>query len=233
MRDARWTGLAALLLTLPGPAVAQMSIALRAGYAIPRGDAANLGGLGAFHQDDLFGNLIPVQLDASWRLSRGLSAGLFVSYGTGSQGQQLRNLLCSQYACSRVTDIRLGAQGSWSLGPKGPVEPWLGLGAGIEEARFSARNVTFASGNPPPAPAYLTDDIRTAYRGWAVHAEVGADWRVRPDLLVGPYLQVMLGQYRVQDVRFGPAGTVPGNGGIPSNNPHEFVSLGVRAQYDL
>lgn len=233
MRDARWIAVVALLAGLPVPAAAQVTLALRAGYAIPRGEAANLGGLGAFRQGDLFGNLFPIQLDVSWRLASRLSAGLFLSYGTGTQGQLLRNLLCSQYACSRVTDVRFGVQGNWSMGPKGPVEPWLGVGAGIEEARFNADNVTFASGSPPPAPAYLTDDIRAAYRGWAIHAEAGADWRVRTDLLIGPYLQVMLGQYRVQDVRFGPAGTVPGNGGIPSNNPHEFVSVGVRARYDL
>ncbi len=233
MRDARSIGLAELLVGIPVHAVAQMTLALRAGYGVPRGDAASLGGLGAFRQGDLFGNLVPVQMDVSWRLSPRISAGLFASYGIGSQGRQLRQLLCDQYPCSRVTDVRFGAQASWSPGPKGPVEPWLGLGVGIEEARFDARNVTFASGNPPPASAYLTDDIRTAYRGWAVHAEGGADWRLRPDLLVGPYLQVMLGQYRVQDVQFGPAGTVPGNGGIPSNNPHEFISLGVRARYDL
>jgi hypothetical protein len=233
MRGFRRVGLAALVLLLPGLARAQPSLALRAGYAVPRGAAANLGGLGAFDQGDLFGRLLPIQLDASWRFSPRLSAGIFLSYGTAGHGRQLRTLLCNSFSCSSVTDTRLGVQAAWSFGPRGPVEPWVGFGAGIEEARFTARNVTFATGQPPPGPAYLTDDIRTTFRGWAVHADVGADWRFRSDALVGPYAQLMVGQYRVQDIRFGPPGTVPGNGGIPSTNPHEFVAVGVRARYEL
>lgn len=223
----------AVALLAPALAPAQPSLGLRAGYALPRGDAANVGGLGAFTQADLFGRLLPFEVDAVWRLGPHLSAGLFLSYGIATPGRQLKSLLCDQFSCTGLVDTRFGALGTWSFGRQGPVEPWVGLGAGLEEARFRARNVTFATGMPAPAPAYLTDDIRGTYRGWAIHMDVGADWRLRGDLLVGPYVQVVVGQYRVQDIRFGPPGTVPGNGGIPSNNPHEFVSLGVRARYDL
>lgn len=230
MRDALQRGVLVLVLLLPGVAPGQVDLGLRAGYAVPRGTAANLGGLGSFDQRDLMGELIPIQVDAVWRFPHRLTAGVYLSYGYGSPGQQLRSLLCNANPCSRVTDMRFGAQGGWSAGPRGPVEPWVGAGMGYEETSFRVRGLTFPTGT---TPAYITDDIRATLRGWAGHGEVGADWRVRPTALVGPYLQIMVGQYRVQDIRFGPPGLVPGNGGIPSTKAHVLVSLGVRGRYEL
>ena len=49
---------------------------------------------------DLFGDLVPIQVDVTWRLLHRFGAGLFWSYGSGSQGRLLRSLLCERFACT-------------------------------------------------------------------------------------------------------------------------------------
>lgn len=225
---------AAAVVFLPPRSMAQVTVGFRAGYAIPTGDAANVAGFGSFKEKDLYAGVVPLQIEASWRFTPALSAGLYYSYGFATKGSQLDTLVCANASsCSGLYQMRLGAQAAWSFGPQGPVEPWVGLGAGWEAAHFEAKNASFPTGAPPPFDRTPPDTLSGTLRGWELSFQGGADWRASPALALGPFVSVQVGQYRVQDVRYLAPGTVPGNGGIPSAKAHEFITLGVRGKFDI
>jgi len=224
------TLVALALLGAPALGRAQVSLGLRAGYAIPGGDAANLGGLGLFKQSDLFKGVVPLQIEGWWRMTPALAAGLYASYGFASAGSLLQTSVCdASTSCAALRDLRAGAQATWSFGHVGPVEPWVGIGGGYESAHFEGSEATYPNSQPPPAT--ISGDLRGTFRGWEASAQGGADFRLASQVAVGPFVQGSIGQYRVQDVAY--VAPVPGNGGIPSPKPHWFITLGLRGTYDL
>lgn len=234
MRRSSLLGLAAALALFPAPHRAQVVLGLRAGYAFPTGEAAGIGGFGTFKERDLYGGAIPIQVEASWRFNPSFSAGPYLSYGFAWPGSQLKSVVCDQAtSCTGLADIRVGAQAAWSFGLLGPVEPWIGFGAGWETAHFGARNASFPTGLPPPNDRTPPDKLEGSLRGWEISLQGGADWKASPSLAVGPFIQVQVGQYRVQDVRYLAPGTVPGNGGIPTVKSHQFVVVGARGKFEI
>jgi hypothetical protein len=231
MRTAPLLALAAAL-AVPTSPMAQVSLGLRAGYSIPFGDAANVGGFGSFKEKDLFSAVAPLQVEASWRFTPALSAGLYFAYGIGFQGTQLHDLVCANASsCSAIRDLHLGARAAWTFGTVAGVAPWIGLGGGLEAAHFEATRATFPTGLPPPSPPIISGDLDGTFRGWEVMLEGGFDWWATPAVGFGPFVQLQIGQYRVQDVSF--VFPVPGNGGIPEPKPHEFLTVGLRCRLDL
>jgi hypothetical protein len=221
-----------LVLLTPGLAGAQASIGLRTGYAIPGGSAYEQSGLGTFSQRQLATGMIPIQLDAGWRFGGALSMGLYFAYGVGRTGTKL-NELCSTpgASCERPRVIRYGAAAAYGFGQVGPVEPWLGLSAGIESASFKVKNFVYGV-NPGPPPTPRSADLDGTLRGWETQLEGGADYRVGSSLRVGPLLSLGMGQYRVQDIKLSDQGTVAG-GGVDTAKTHTWLTLGVRGRFDL
>ena len=218
------------LLAVPTLATAQVSLGLRAGYAIPAGDAYEVPGFGSFKEKDLAKGMVPLQLDAMWRFSPALSAGLYFGYGFGQAGTQLKSLCATAgSSCDSPTFMRYGVQAAYGFGPQGPVEPWLGLGAGIESASFKVKH--FVYGFIPPSTV-LAADLDGTFRGWNAQLEGGVDWRLGPSFVAGPLLAVGVGQYRVQEVKLSGQGTVSG-GGVDNPKTHEWITIGVRGRFDL
>lgn len=231
MKTTLRAALLALLLA-PAAAPAQVSFGLRAGYAIPFGDAYEQSGFGTFKQSDLTKGLIPLQLDASWRFSPAVSAGLYVSYGFGQAGSQLKTLCATQGAsCDSPSTLRYGVQGAYTFQTGGSFVPWLGLAAGIEQASFGVKNFVYGViPGTPPTP--LVADLKGTLRGWEAGLEGGADYRLSPALAVGPFASFSLGQYTVEDISLSGQGTVAG-GGVDTPKTHEWLTLGVRGRFDL
>jgi len=227
--------LRALLLTLPllpAAAGAQLSLGLRAGYALPTGDAYQQPGFGTFKQKDLAKSATPLQLDVSWRLTPAVSTGVYFSYAPGQVGTKLSTFCATPgSSCDRPAVLRYGAQAAYAFGPAGPVEPWLGLSAGVESASFKVKRFVYgALPGTPPTP--LVADLDGTLRGWDAQLEAGADYRLGSSFLAGPYLSVGRGQYRVQHVTLSDQGTVAG-GGVDGARSHGWVALGLRGRFDL
>jgi len=220
------------LLAVPSLAVAQVSLGLRAGYTFPAGDAYEQTGLGTFKQSDLVKSVIPLQLDASWRFNKSLSAGLYFAYGFGQAGTKLSDMCSTPGAsCDSPTTMHYGAQVAYTLDSAGAAAPWFGLGVGMQSASFKVKGFMYgAIPGTPPIP--LTADLDGTLRGWEGRVEGGADFRVSPSFLVGPLLTIGFGQYRVQDITLSGQGTVAG-GGVDSPKMHELFTLGVRGRFDL
>jgi opacity protein-like surface antigen len=220
------------VLLVPTLAMAQVSLGLRAGYAIPAGEAYEQSGFGTFAQKDLVKGAIPLQLDASWRFTPALSAGLYVTYGFGQAGSKLKEMCSTPGAsCTNPTTLSYGVQAAYGFQTGGSIEPWIGLGAGIQQASFKVKGFIYGlSSVAPPVP--LMSDLSGTLRGWEGRLEGGADFRVGSALRVGPVLTVGFGQYRVEDVSISALGTVAA-GGVDSPKTHELITIGLRGTYDL
>jgi len=224
--------LLAAVLAVPTIAAAQVSLGVRAGYGIPAGDAYERSGIGSFKQSGLAKGVIPIQLDASWRFSRSLSAGLYLGYGFGQTGSKLEELCSTPGAsCDRPNLYRYGVQGAYTFAPIAQVDPWLGLSAGIESATFKVNSFDYSvtAGLPPGT---LVADLDGTLRGWAAEVSGGGDYRLSPNLLAGPFLAFGVGQYTVQHVTLSDQGTVAG-GGVDSAKTHQWLSFGFRGRFDL
>lgn len=220
------------LLLLPSAAAAQVSLGVRAAYALPSGDAYEQPGFGTFKEKDLAKAAVPFQLDATWRFTPALSGGVYFAYGVGQAGSKLSTMCSTAGAsCDRPTSMRYGVEGAYGFAAAGPVEPWLGLAAGVESASFKVKQFTYGViPGTPPTP--LVADLSGTLRGWDARLEGGADYRLGSAFVAGPYLSVGIGQYRVQHVTLSDQGTVAG-GGVDSARSHGWWSLGLRGRFDL
>jgi hypothetical protein len=220
------------VLLLPGLASAQVSLGLRAGYALPFGDAYEQSGLGTFKQSELTKGVLPLQLDATWRFNPSFTAGLYLSYGFGQIGTKLKELCAtSGSSCKDPSIIRYGAQGAYTFEATGKLEPWLGLAIGVEQASFGVKNFVYGT-IPGTPPTVLAADLDGTLRGWEAGVEGGADYRVSPSFAIGPLLSFSVGQYTVQHITLAGQGTVAG-GGVDTAKTHEWLTLGVRGRFDL
>lgn len=219
-------------LVVPTLAPAQVSLGLKVGYGVPAGDAYEQSGFGTFKQSGLARGVVPIQVDASWRFTPALSAGLYYGYGFGRTGSKLEELCSTPSAsCDRPSLVRYGVQGAYTFSPLAQVEPWMGLSAGVEAASFKVKNFVYGViPGAPPTP--LIADLEGTLRGWSAEVSGGADHRFSPNLLAGPFLAYGMGQYTVQHVTLSDQGTVAG-GGVDSAKTHQWLSFGVRGRFDL
>jgi hypothetical protein len=212
-------------LLVPSLAMAQASLGVRAGYAMPLGDAYDLPGQGTIKQKDFSKGAVPLQLDLAWRFTPALSAGVYYSYGFGRTGSGLEELCSAPGAsCDRPAFQRLGLAVTYRFEAMAGVAPWASLGAGWELASFKVKRAVLQG---LPSPVDLVVDLH----GWNVNLQGGVDWRLTPSFAVGPYLQVDASQYTVEHVTL--AGTTIASGGVDSAKLHEWITVGLRGVFDL
>jgi hypothetical protein len=195
---------AALALWAPAPAAAQVALELgaRAGWAFPFGDVQAGEGLSR-----TFAGALPLQIDAAWRFTPELSAGLYLGYAPARLAAPFRGA----FASASGAGLRLGAAGRWRFAPWGGAVPWAGAGAGWEWGLFSVR-------------AGASGTLRLS--GPDLHLEGGAEWAL-PDrrFALGPWVQVAGGQYlTVKAEGAGQASSLS----IRRRSVHGWISLGVR-----
>lgn len=220
---------AAAVLILPAKPQAQVSLGVRAAYAVPTGDALTVAGIGSFSEKDLYEAEMPLQLDVYWRFTRRLSAGVFYSYAFPRRGTQLESF-CEGIpgaSCSRLWNMRVGAQVEYGLMPGEWLEPWLAVGSALDISHFRVDSFSFTT---PLGTA--SGDLDGTLRGWEwVNAQIGADVRLGQNLAFGPYFQFAIGQYTVQHIEL--AGATVAGGGIDEKKTHEWYTFGLRAKLDL
>ncbi len=230
MRKLSLAGLvAAAVLTIPSRPQAQLSVGLRAAYAIPMGDAVSVPGIANYSEKDLFKAELPLQVDLYWRFTRKVSGGLYYSYAPARRGTQLK-AYCEDIpgaSCSRLWDMRVGAQLEYDSMPGEWLNPWLAVGSAFDWAHFRVNG--FAITTPLGA---ASGDLDGSLRGWEwVNAQVGADFKLAPKVALGPYVQFAVGRYTVQHIEL--AGDTVAGGGIDNPKTHEWLTFGLRAKLGL
>ncbi len=193
-----------------------VTLALRAGYALPMGDAVKNEKLA-----DNISGVIPLWLDAGYRIDKSIFVGAYFQYGIGFLNKSkafgggvcdLAGVSCSAY------DLRFGVEGIYRFSPDASFVPWAGIGVGYEIAHLSAE-VAGVQGS-------------ATVRGFEfVNLQVGGDFKVSPAFSVGPYLAFSLGQFSDQKLDFPPQPVVSGS--IPDKATHEWLQFGVKGTYDL
>jgi hypothetical protein len=190
-----------------------VDLGLRLGYGIPLGSSRE----GVSLNDYLKGQ-IPIWVDAGYRFTPNLSAGLYFSYGFSG----LKN--CPDGADCSAHDMRVGIEGQYRLMPNESIDPWLGVGVGLEWAGTSV------SGGGLSASATISGVEFLSLQG-------GADFNVADGLGVGPFVSFSLGQYNSYSsdcsAPAGFAAACPGSGDIDQKALHEWLMFGVRGVYGL
>ncbi|HVU06051.1 MAG TPA: outer membrane beta-barrel protein [Polyangiaceae bacterium] len=207
-------GLAAVTLLGAGAAAAAPNdagpdLGLRLGYGIAMGDAAK----NAAMSDGVKGQ-IPIWIDAGYRFNPNIMAGLYFSYGFA----QLADKACPSGADCSAHDMRLGIQGQYRFSPGENINPWVGVGFGLEWAGYSA-----SAGGA---------EAKSSFNGIEfLDLQGGADFKVADCLGIGPFLSFSLGQYNSGSVTVPGLGTVDGD--ITNKAMHEWLMFGVRGVFEL
>lgn len=186
-------------------------LGLRLGYGIPMGKAA--GGADGGNLSDGISGQIPIQLDLGYMVTPNLMLGLYGQYSFGMLGKQVSDSCdANQVDCS-ASGIRVGVQGQYHFSPSEAINPWLGLGIGYEW------NTISMSSNGVSADSKYSGFEFATLQG-------GADFRVLPNLGVGPFVSFSLGE-------FSSASALGRDVDIQEKAIHEWLTLGVRGAFYL
>ena len=196
----------------PPPPESGFTVGLRLGLALPVGTLTSGAPL-----TDFYSVMIPIQLDAGYRLNRRLYLGAYFQVGIiatagGSEA-------CKETSSCSAYDLRFGADVEYRVKPESPLGPWVGAGLGYEVILASATYTAGGSGS-------------TTIGGLEfLHVAGGLDFHVTPSLTAGPYLEASMGEF----LTFSSSSPLLPNdsGNYPNPRPHEWVGLGVRGRFDL
>jgi len=199
-----------------------IEVGLRAGYAIPLGDAVGAPSGGqSTSLSNAFSGMIPIQVDAGYRFTPNMMVGAFFQYGIGmiATGNGSLGAACNQsgVSCSG-SDLMFGAQFHYHLMPDQTIDPWAGIGVGYEIANLSASAGGQSTG--------------TSFSGFQfVNLQIGGDYKVMPNLGVGPFVMFSLGEYSGCSYSGGAASGTSCS--IQNTAMHEWLTFGIRGAYDI
>lgn len=219
MRLSTWikSGILAAATLAAAPALADdgsaVSVGARIGYGIPLGKAAdNTNG----DLSKSISGMVPLMLDAGYKFNPNIYVGAYFMYGIGFVPSDATGCGQNGVSCS-VHDLRFGVNAHYHLMPDQTIDPWFGLGVGYEILSASA-----SGGN---------QSISSSVKGFEfVSLQGGADYKVMPNLGVGPFLSFSLGKYTTQSID---GGSATQSGDIQNTAFHEWLLLGVRGVYDI
>ena len=206
-----------------------LALGLRVGYGIPMGDTGGVTGKEssnvALH--DVVSGMVPLWFDVGYRFTPALYAGAFFQYGFAFVNDQ-RNAECKQGVSCSAHDIAFGANLHYHALPQGIFDPWLGAGFGYEVLTVNESGTSTSLGTSLPVE-----------RSWKAKGfqflilEAGGDFKATPDLAVGPFVNFALGQYSGWSNHQTIDGMPEDQSGDLPGATHEWLTLGVRGQYNL
>jgi hypothetical protein len=189
-----------------------LELGLRTGYAIPFGDRVS-----ATPITDTIKGAVPAWFDVGYRFNPNMYVGGYVQYGFGfiNNGDKI-GCSTSGYSCS-LNIVMFGADFHYHLLPYQEWDPWVGVGFGYETFTLSVSSQIGSASSGDNGVQFF-------------NVQAGADYKVMPNLGVGPFVMFGLGQYS-NCSSSGP--NVPSGCSIPQTALHEWLTLGVRGAYDI
>jgi hypothetical protein len=184
------------------PVAKGIEVGLRTGYSIPFGIADPTGNINKIAESDLFTGRIPLWLDVGYRVSPHFLVGAYVTYGVLLINGAKTGCNQSDTSCS-AHDLSFGIDAHYHLLPDRRLDPWFGIGFASEAL---SKSIT-QSGQS-------TSASKTGIQFFNV--QTGLDYKVAPNLGVGPFVMLSVGEYSVQDAVL-----------------HEWLTIGVRGAYDI
>jgi hypothetical protein len=193
------------------PAPAGPIFALRAGVGIATGDVER----GGPEVRDLVDRKLPLGLEIGYRFGPRVWGELFFELAPASAASSL----CAAGADCTASDARIGLAVLLRLAPRSFLDPWVGVGLGVE--------VMNAKG---------WDAATSSEREWSWAGvelplvEAGVDVAVTDRLGVGPWASMTVARFTSESVEAG-SGTTSGK--IQDRATHGWLSGGVKATLKL
>jgi opacity protein-like surface antigen len=186
-----------------------VELGLRVGYGLPLGDAVKDGKL-----SDGFSGQVPIWLDVGYRINKNIYAGVYFAYGFAFLN---KDKACPGGADCSASDMRFGVNAHYHIMPDQAFDPWVGIGIGYEIAGLKAS----AGGQ----------EFKATYSGLEfVNLQVGGDYKVSPQLAVGPFVALSIAQY--SSYKTDPE--LPGaDSTIKDKAIHEWLTIGVKGTFGL
>ncbi len=183
-----------------------VNLGLRTGYSIALGDSVANSKL-----SDGISGAIPLHLDATYAITPTINAGLYFGYGIGMAGSKSP----PDGVTVKNSTLAYGLQANM-LFPSEGISGWAGVFGGLEsgtsEQSLGTQSATFT------------------ISGWQAGVQGGADWKVAPSLVVGPFASLAFGQYGSLKSE-SPKGTDTAD--ITDKGTHEWLTIGIRGSYGL
>ena len=121
--------------------------------------------------------MVPLWIDAGWRVNPNLFLGAFVAYGIGVD---------KNFPGTSGHDVRFGIQAQLNTSLEEPLSAWAGLGLGYEVLEVSS---------PGPMTAY----------GWEYfNVQAGVDVSTGTAIRVGPFVAFTVGEFLRETFSGGP-----------------------------
>jgi hypothetical protein len=212
-----------------------LALGLRVGYAIPMGKAgvvpAQDGGATDTSNDglhDTIKGMVPIWFDAGYRINPALYVGAFFQYGFGLVNKD-KNEICNQGLSCSAHDIAFGANVHYHILPDAQFDPWVGLGLGYELVTASE------SGSATIENTTFNVDGSATLKGFQfLILEAGGDFKATPDFAVGPFVNFALGEFTSWSSTATVSGTTQDQSGdLQDTGLHEWLTIGLRGQYNL
>jgi hypothetical protein len=195
------------------PVMRGLQLGVRIGYSLPTGHLGGDSGNANTALSDLETAIVPLGLDAGFRLSPQVYVGGTAAWAPGTDANAPNPCKSSAVSCSRH-DVQLRAEARYYFAPHERVGGWFAVGAGWEVATFSqtvaATTTTATRTGPVLADFQLGFDIRSERTA------------------VGLYLGVSLATFMTQGVN--PA-SPPVPTWIHDQVFHEWITFGIRGSY--
>lgn len=210
-------GLALAGATAAGSARADggaVELGLRSGYSIPLGSAAGAAGGGSsLAMSDLLNGVVPIWIDAGYRLNPNIYIGADFQYGIALINNDKTGCGQPGASCS-ANDIMFGVDFHYHLMPDQIFDPWGGVGVGYEILNLSQGQ-----------------DSEGLNGFQFLNLQLGADYKAMPNLGIGPFLMFSMGQFSNCSQSSG--GMSNPNCKIDNQALHEWLTIGIRGAYDI
>ena len=169
---------------------------------------------------DTWSGAIPLGVDARWRFTPALSAGVYFQWNPAFVASNFCNTGTAGGASScSGSDLRLGIEVMYGFNPSG-MNPWVSLGTGWQWTNVSA-TVMGSSGG-------------VTFSGWEYfNVQAGVDFPLSKLFALGPYLGYFGGTYTTMSAT-GNA-TLDGPSTIPSDMRtfHGWFQIGAKGTFNF
>lgn len=204
-----------------------LAIGARVAYAVPFGDAQQFNYANDTRNISMSAQqrgMLPIWFDLGYRFNRSLFLGLFYQYAPTFPlshscvlPSTIANPVNGELTCDGF-EQRFGVEVQYHLRPTEMVDPWIGLGLGVE---MSQLNYSQGQGQDTGS-----------FQAWAPQADLqlGADLGFSKRIPVGPFVDLSLAQFGTENTYD------PNNHGSPvafNAKLHGWFTFGLRAQFNL
>ena len=166
--------------------------------------------------------MVPIWLDLGYRVNPSIYVGGFFQYGFGFVNKD-KSPGCNQGLNCSVHDIAFGADIHYHILPAAQFDPWVGAGVGYEILGVSLSGAVQGFN-------FDTSGKITGFQFLSLQA--GGDFKASPDVAIGPFLTFALGQFSGYSSTDNKSGTTI-SGDLTDTGMHEWLTIGVRGQFNL